>query len=52
LSVWHQNQASSNNININNNMLYSKSLCNPEGGAVHGGETFEKCSILLILSNN
>jgi hypothetical protein len=28
-------------------MLYSESLCNREGGAVQGGETFEKCSILF-----
>ncbi len=28
-------------------MLSSESLCNREGGAVQGGETFEKCSILF-----
>ncbi len=28
-------------------MLCSESLCNRESGAIHGGETFEKCSILF-----
>lgn len=28
-------------------MLYAEGLCNREGGAVHGGETFEECSILF-----
>jgi hypothetical protein len=38
---------SSNKNNNNNNIICSESLCNREGGAVYGGETFEECSILF-----